>query len=132
MEMTLEEYKERAEDEDFVPGWDAIDACLRRLYGEQQPRHLAPPIQTRAICGGDCYLDGCSIYPSSKGYQHMITYGMTDLYYNDESFGEEHSGWGFELTMKYRLPNNSATEELDKWATNVMMDLARYANTRLK
>lgn len=35
--------------------------------------------------GGDCYLDGYSIYDSPNGYKHMVTFGMTELY-ADEPF----------------------------------------------
>jgi hypothetical protein len=130
--MSLAEYQKNAEDEDFVPGWDAIDACIRPLYGNQKPRHYGSPLHTRAILGGNAYLDGFSIYPSNKGYQHLITYGLTELYYNEESLGEEFSKWGFELTMKYRPPKESAPAELDGWVTSVMLNVARSVNTQLK
>ena len=48
----------------------------------------------QGIFGGDCYLDGYSIYDSPKGYKHIVTFGMTELYADEESFGGEWNKWG--------------------------------------
>ncbi len=36
--------------------------------------------------GGNEYLDGYSVYTSPKGYKHLVTYGMTVLYADEEAF----------------------------------------------
>ena len=73
--MTREEYVERMEKEDdWAPGWDAIDREFDRLYPGQEPAHYGTNINARAIFGGDNYLDGYSVYESQKGYQHIVTY----------------------------------------------------------
>ena len=55
--MTREEYVERMEKEDdWAPGWDAIDREFDRLYPGQEPAHYGTNIHARAIFGGDNYL----------------------------------------------------------------------------
>lgn len=123
--MTLEEFRKKAEDDDFAPGWDAIDGAFDKLYPGQKPDHYGTMIQKRAMFGGDQYLDGYSIYTSPKGYKHMVTYGMTELYVNEELFGEEWNKWGYEMTMK--LAEEKSEDCL--WAADMMANLARYTYT---
>ena len=121
--MTKEEYISRKnEDREWAPGWDVIDGEFGRLYPGQQPHHYGTLINTRAIFGGDEYLDGVSVYTSENGYQHIVTYGMTVLYADDEAFGEEYSGWGYEMTMKLR----EEKPEDCLWAIDLLSNLARY------
>ncbi|WP_213087329.1 hypothetical protein [Niallia circulans] len=94
--MNKQEYtKQAAEQEDWAPGWDAIDEVFAELYAEQEPAHFATDLHARAIFGGDQYLDGYSIYQSAIGYKHILTYGMTELYSEVEAFGGEWSKWGY-------------------------------------
>ncbi len=121
--MTKEEFlKKMAEDEEFSPGWQAIDDAFESLYPGQNPVHFGTNIAKRAIFGGDEYLDGYSFYTSPKGYKHLVTYGMTVLYSDEEAFGGEWNGWGYEMTMKLKA------EEIDKcmWAVSLLSGLARY------
>ena len=68
--MNKEEYKKYAEEhEDWAPGWDAIDECFEKLYPGQEPEHFGTNIISRAMMGGDEYLDGYSIYTSPNGYK---------------------------------------------------------------
>lgn len=123
--MTLEEFKAKADDEDFAPGWDEIEAAFSEVYGDTKPEHFGTTIQSRAMFGGNEYLDGFSAYPSPKGYTHVVTFGMSELYYDEESFGGEFSKWGYEMTIKLKdtEPNNCV------WAMNMMSNLARYTFT---
>jgi hypothetical protein len=124
--MTLQEYKDRSnQEEDWAPGWDAIDEALKVIYNEQNPYHFGTDFHKRATLGGNEYLDGYSIYESEHGYKHLITYGMTELYINEESFGGEWSGWGYEMTIK--LKENSVEDCV--WAINMMSNLARFTYT---
>lgn len=124
--MTLEEFKKRAEeDSDFCPGWDAIDAAFVQLYPGQTPNHYGTNMVKRAIFGGDQYLDGYSVYASPNGYMHIVTYGMTELYAEEEAFGGEENGWGYEMTMK--LKADGAEDCL--WVMDMMANLARYTYT---
>lgn len=127
--MTLEDYRKYAsENEEWSPGWLAIDEVFDKLYPNQKPAHYGTLLPSRSIFGGDEYLDGLSIYQSPNGYRHLLTYGMTELYTNEEAFGGEWSGWGYEMTIK--LKENSIED--CKWAINMLSNLARYTYTRKK
>jgi len=124
--MTKDQYLARAEaQDDWAPGWLAIDAAFESLYPGVTPRHLASAMPARAMFGGEEYLDGCSLYPSPNGYQHLLTYGMSTLYVDAESFGGDFSGWGYEMTMKVRAGD---ADECN-WALNSLRNLARYTYT---
>lgn len=121
--MTKEEFLKRMqEDEDYSPGWQVIDDAFEKLYPEQEPDHFGTLMPSRAMFGGEEYLDGFSIYTSPKGYKHLVTYGMTVLYGDEEAFGGEWNGWGYEMTMKLK---EDSTENC-KWAIDMMSNLARY------
>ena len=124
--MTKEEFLKRLqEDEEYSPGWQAIDDAFEKLYPRQEPDHFGTLITSRAIFGGEEYLDGFSIYTSPKGYKHLVTYGMTVLYGDEEAFGGEWNGWGYEMTMKLREDDTGNC----KWAIDMMSNLARYTYT---
>lgn len=120
--MTLEEFKSKADDDDFAPGWDAIEEAFAEVYEDTTPEHFGTTVTSRAMFGGNEYLDGFSAYPSPKGYSHVVTFGMSELYYDEDSFGGEYSKWGYEMTIKLKdtEPNNCV------WAMNMMSNLARY------
>lgn len=125
--MTLEEYKKIAsEQEDWAPGWEAIDEVFAKLYPDQKPAHYATDLVSRAIFGGDQYLDGYSIYQSPNGYQHLLTYGMTELYTDEEAYGGEWSRWGYEMTIKLK----EDSQEECMWAIDMLSNLARYTFTQ--
>jgi hypothetical protein len=125
--MTLEEYRKRAsKEEDWAPGWDAISNVFEGLYPNQKPSHFGTLIPSRSIFGGDEYLDGCSIYQSSNGYKHLVTYGMTELYTNEKAYGGTWSKWGYEMTMKL----NEDSVDNCKWAITMLSNLARYTYTK--
>lgn len=119
--MTKEEFLTRIkEDETYSPGWQAINDAFEKLYPGQEPTHFAPLI--KASMGGDQYLDGFSVYNSPKGYKHLVTYGMTVLYGDEEAFGGEWNGWGYEMTMK--LKEKDAKHCM--WAIDMLSKLAGY------
>ncbi len=120
--MTLEEYTKRKEQEDdWAPGWEAIDSVFEKLYPNQEPHHYGTLITSRAGLGGDEYLDGFSYYDNPKGYSHLVTYGMSELYYDEECFGGEFSRWGYEMTMKLK-----ENHEESQWAITLLSHLAQY------
>lgn len=125
--MKVEEYKRlAAEQEDWAPGWEAIDSVFGKLYPNQNPAHYGTLLHSRAIFGGDEYLDGFSIYDSPKGFKHLLTYGMTELYTNEEAFGGEWSRWGYEMTIKLK----EETNEDCMWAIDMLSNLAKYTYTQ--
>lgn len=106
-----------------TPGWHAIDAALRPLYGDQQPKHYGSVISY--ALGGKDPLQGISAYARQTPvpHWHFITYGFSELYAK-ESEDETVSGWGFELT--FRLCASAFEEEPPAWAINFLQNLARY------
>ncbi len=86
---------------------------------------MVQEIHARAIFGGDNYLDGYSLYDSGEGYQHIVTFGMSELYTDEEAFGGEYSRWGYEMTIK--LKKEKAEDCL--WALDMLSNLARYTYT---
>jgi len=125
--MNIDEYRKKAEKQmDWAPGWEAIDSCLNRLYPGIAPmHHYASPVPHRAIWGGDEYLDGVSVFESKQGHLHIVTYGMSELYANEEAFGGEWSKWGYEMTI--RLPLSEKKDHM--WAVQRLSSLARYTST---
>ncbi len=120
--MDKEEFLRLVEEEGYAPGWDAIDAAFEKLYPGQEPDHFVTKLTERAVSGGDEYLDGYSVYTSPKGYKHIVTYGMTFLYGEEEAFGGEWNGWGYEMTIKLK----EAETKNCMWAMQVLSNLARY------
>lgn len=121
--MTLKEYKQEFDEDDAV-GWLAIDKQVSKIYGDTEPRHYAPP--RHFSIGGTDPIDGTSIYDSEQQefHRHFISYGMSELYYNEQAVGNEYSKWGFEFT--FRLKPFAEDEEDPLWVIEVMNNLARY------
>lgn len=124
--MTKEEYiKKKNADNEWAPGWDAIEEEFSRLYPGQKPSHYGTSFQSRAMFGGNEYLDGFSVYKNPNGYLHLVTFGMTELYTDEDAFGGEYSRWGYEMTIK--LKEESPEDCL--WAMDMLSNLARYTYT---
>ena len=80
--MTKEEYIQKMnKQEDWAPGWDAIDDVFDGLYPGGKEDHYMTTLISRALFGGPEYLDGYSAYKNPKGYYHIVTYGMSELYH---------------------------------------------------
>lgn len=121
--MTLEEYKKEFSEDDSV-GWLSIDKEFDRLYPNQEPKHFAPPISY--MLGGADPLDGISIYNSKKqtDHFHYVTYGFSELYYDEAKVDGEFSKWGFELT--FRLKPFSEDNEIPTWVIALLQNIAKY------
>lgn len=124
-DLSFEEYKELCKSDEYSPGWQAIDDAFSEVYGDLEPAHFGVILTSRAMMGGDEYLDGYSLYKSEKEYYHLVTYGLSELYSNPDAFGKEYSRWGYELTMKIKA---ESIEECH-WAINMLGNLARYTYT---
>lgn len=120
--MNKEEYKKQFSEEDAV-GWDFIDGKLEKIYFEQEPKHFVPKL--RYVLGGDEPLDGISVYESEKQTKHFhfITYGFSELYYDEESADGEFSKYGFELSFRLQKEND---ENNLNWVYNLLQNIARY------
>ena len=128
--MNEPEYRQTFK-EDQAVGWEAIDAVLKALYGDIKPRHYGSII--KYILGGDDPLDGSSIYDCEEQtfHRHIVSYGMSELYFNPELAGADYSKWGFEFTFRtppYDQDPDSGynTKHEPYWAINLMNNLGRY------
>lgn len=125
--LSLEAYLTAAAQEpDWAPGWNAVQGQLDALYPGGEEAHLAPAAPLRAAFGGDEYLDAISVHVSPHGYRHLCTFGMTALYADPSSYGQEVSGWGYEMTAKVI----AATAEEALWMVSALSDMARYTWTK--
>lgn len=121
--MNLDDYKKEFTEDDAV-GWLEIDKEFERLYPNQEPKHYAPAISY--MLGGESPLDGVSIYESKnqEDHFHFITYGFSELYYNEEKVNGDFSKWGFELT--FRLKPFEADNGNPSWAVALLQNIAKY------
>ncbi|MFN0292600.1 suppressor of fused domain protein [Pedobacter helvus] len=119
--MKKEDYKKQFIEDDAV-GWLSIDAELEKIYPNQEPKHFGTLI--KYMLGGEDPLDGISVYESNaqEPHYHMVSYGFSELYYDEEKAGGEFSKFGFELTFRLKKENN----ENFHWAMNLMQNLAKY------
>jgi hypothetical protein len=121
--VDIAEYKRLYEGRDATPGWDAIDARFREVYGDQEPQHWGSII--KHMLGGPDPLDGISAYECRDGgtpHLHFVTYGYSSLYYDEESVGGDCSRFGFEMTFRLASP----LAEQPNWVLNLLNNLARY------
>ena len=123
--MNKEEYQKQFTTED-TPGWQSIDHQLDEIYGSIEPRHYPPLCGLHYMAGGSDPIDGASVYDSNhqEFHRHIVSYGMSELYYDEEKAGGEFSKWGFEFT--FRLVPFQDDQNDPIWAIQVMNNLARY------
>ena len=123
--MDKETYKKTYTEEDAV-GWLQIDTALEELYQKSEPRHYGPLCGLHYAAGGTDPIDGASIYDSEnqEAHRHIVSYGMSELYYNPEKAGGEFSAWGFEFTFRIKPFEGDENDPL--WAVQIMNNLARY------
>lgn len=123
--MTKEAYIKHYSKDDS-PGWQSIDNALEQLYQNKAPRHFGPLCGIHYVVGGTDPIDGASIYDNTTQqlHRHIVSYGMSGLYYEPELANAEYSKWGFEFTMRlapYKEDTNNPT-----WVISLMNNLARY------
>lgn len=105
------------------PGWDAIDAALRPIYGDEEPFHYGSLLP--AMLGGNDPLHGISVYHRAQPtpHFHYITYGFSDLWGEGEQ-GSDFSKFGFELT--FRLACGAEKSDPPAWPLSFLQNIARY------
>jgi hypothetical protein len=108
---------------DEAPGWDAIDAALRPIYGDREPYHVGTIIPH--ALGGPDPIHGISAYLNAKPrpHWHFVTYGFSELWAK-ESSDPDVSGFGFELT--FRPICKPREKKPPNWALNFLQNLGRY------
>ena len=134
--MDLATYKQEYEGrDDASPGWDAINGQLARVYGDREPENHWGTVIPYGL-GGPDPIHGVSAFWRDEGYVHYISYGMSELWYNEDAVGGEFSQWGFEFTFRLALTAvELPTLEGEKWSApiwpvNLMNNLARYVFER--
>jgi len=122
--VTKEEYKKSFKEDEAV-GWNAIDKTVDKTYDNKEPRYHWGTI-LRYSLGGQDPLDGISGYESTKQKEHIhfCTYGFSELYYNEDSAGQDFSGFGFELTFRLQTKLPLKTDPI--WVATLLQGFARY------
>jgi hypothetical protein len=109
-----------------APGWAAIDRALGMLYPAQVPHQFT---SERAYdLEGQAPLPAVAVYEAAQATGgpacwHFVSYGLTELF-EKTSPDSEHSGFGFELTL--RLPKGAGEETPPVWAVKLMQALGHY------
>ena len=114
------------EDDDYAPGWDAIDKEASRVYpGQDNPKHYGTLIKWKF--GGEDPLDGISVYDGGD-YWHFVTYGLSELY-EKESENKEWSGFGMEFTFKLKKDKDLDEEQEIKCICGLLQQIAKITFT---
>lgn len=121
--MNLEEYRSQFKKDQAV-GALSIENRLKEVYGDLEPRFYSP--QMMSFQGGEDPIDGVAVF-DNDGYRHLISYGMSHLYYNEEAVGEEFSKWGMEFTFRVK-PFDADGDEDPFWVIQLMNNLARFVH----
>ncbi|GAA4347215.1 suppressor of fused domain protein [Angustibacter luteus] len=105
-------------------GWDAVDAACRGLYGDQVPKHVG------YFPGRDfgSALQGCSAYRVDD-YWHYVTYGLSNIFDDDEGDNEGLSGWGYELTWRVR-DDSAEPGAAPAWPFTILQRIAQWASEK--
>jgi suppressor of fused len=106
-----------------APGWDAIDAALKPIYGDREPYHVGTVVPY--ALGGPDPIHGISAYKNKVpvSHWHFVTYGFSELWAKEWS-DPEVSGFGFELT--FRPTCTAAAKKPPNWALNFLQNVGRY------
>lgn len=121
--MNLEEYKEQYKQDQAI-GALSIENRLKQVYGNLEPRFYSP--QVMSFQGGEEPIDGVAVF-DVNGYHHLVSYGMSHLYYSEESAGAEFSKWGFEFSFRVKPVKEDEGED-PFWVIQLMNNLGRFVN----
>ena len=70
--MTAEEFRKKLEeDEEWAPGWEAIESVFEKLYPGREPSHYGTNMAARAMFGGDCYLFHLRFPQRLQAHRHL-------------------------------------------------------------
>ena len=115
--MNEQEYRQTFK-EDQAVGWEAIDAALKALYGDVKPRSYGPII--KYWLGGTDPLDNSDIFDCEEQtfHRHIVSYGMSELYFNPELAGADYSNGDLNLpsalplTIRIQIPTTTPNTSL--------------------
>lgn len=106
--------------EGSASGWLAIESEFARLYGEQEARHVGY-MPGRAF---GSVLQGCSAYRASD-YWHFVTFGLSNIFDDEEPDNDGYSGMGYELT--WRVRRGAPDAETPDWPFDAIQKLAKWS-----
>lgn len=121
--MNREEYIKQYKKDQAV-GALSIENRLKQVYGNLEPRFYSP--QVMSFQGGEEPIDGVAVF-DVNGYHHLVSYGMSHLYYSEESAGAEFSKWGFEFSFRVKPVKEDEGED-PFWVIQLMNNLGRFVN----
>jgi len=138
--MTTQEYEAKFSEDD-APGWDAIARALEKIYDPANERHYQSRLH--ASLDGEDYVEGVSIFDFVEGkpHRHLISFGVSELYYDPQSAQEEFNGWDFEFSMRIApFADDPGSESFGReavpnepfWAISLMQNLAKYVHKNRK
>ena len=55
--MTIEEFREKAKDEEYAPGWYAVEEAFDIYYQGQKPKHYGTNFAARAMLSASSSCD---------------------------------------------------------------------------
>ncbi|MBS7333163.1 MAG: suppressor of fused domain protein [Weeksellaceae bacterium] len=119
--MNLQEYKSTYNENQAV-GALFLEKKVKEIYPELIPNFYSP--QVLSFQGGQDALDGVAVYKTPE-YYHLVSYGMSHLYYNEEAIGQEFSKWGFEFSLRVK-PFDGDEGEDPFWAVQLMQNLGKF------
>ena len=123
--MELKDYKKKYAEGDS-PGWEAIDDHLAKIYQNKKP-DVSWGTALPAFMTGKDFLEACAGYknPSTDpAHYHFISYGFSELFYDEKAAAQEYSKFGFELT--FRLKPHNEDVDSQAWVFNLMQNLGNY------
>lgn len=133
--INKEEYLKNYKDTTSAPGREAIDAYLKEFYPAMLFRHYPVQSEEDFYNSNPFDLEGVSIFDVQEPtpHRHLISYGLSELYFNEKAYGQKFSKWGIELTFRIS-PYKADFDEKHKhfgdpiWATQVMNHLCNFVN----
>ena len=130
--MTVQEYEAKFSEDD-APGWDAIARARKDIRSRKRASLCVSATcesRRRGLPRRRQY-----IWTPSKARHHLVSFGMSELYYDPQSSQDEFSGWGFEFSMRIvpfaddpdsKSGDDTVVPYEPFWAISLMQNLAKY------
>lgn len=80
---------------DFAVGWNALNKHLAFILPNQKFDHFKNH-------SNKCVLDNIAVCKLENGSQYFVSYGLSQLYYDESYYGNLISKYGFEITLNIK------------------------------